>query len=494
MTSSTHNDRRNPQQFELSNQTVLVLLLLILVAGVTLLATMIFRDLHWRVTVFIAATAATAALFCWVTRNTTCWDIFHPSWGLLLLLALYSIASGLYIERNGRTYYGEPLIEGVYWRYYIACWMAQLGVCFGLALKVVSSSESFKNSIRTVGTNNLINRQLLVFAIIVCVACLPWLLPKLNFLSVKSYRETALSVRVERLGNDTAGIMEVATQYIPVTLMLIVCIGAMFRQSTPIAWRIISAALVGAYFVTGFLGGERYTVLYCGLFLTMYWYYRVRPLNPLTVFAVGFSAYVIMNLIPIIRYTANPIEMWQLLTDSLAKDGLSEFELGKSNELLTAVNLARQIQGILLGESELNWGASVVSDVLVWIPRAFYENRPLPTSEKFVEVFYPGVREIGGGYGFFIVQEGHWAFGVLGPAIFMAFFGYFVAMVHAAVMRWRDFDVVVFWYAAVYADLVMASVRSGIIGSIKAAMLHSVPFFAIALMLFAVRVLRPIAK
>ena len=97
----------------------------------------------------------------------------------------------------------------------------------------------------------------------------------------------------------------------------------------------------------------------------------------------------------------------------------------------------------------------------------------------FVDVFYPGVREKGGGYGFFIIQEGYWALGLPGCFLFMAFFGFMVERVHALAMRFRQLEFAIFWYAAVYADLVMASVRSGVVGSFKAALLHSAPFFLV---------------
>jgi hypothetical protein len=209
--------------------------------------------------------------------------------------------------------------------------------------------------------------------------------------------------------------------------------------------------------------------------------YWIKPLPWLLIICGGFFAYVLMNLIPIIRYTSDPVLMVRIFLDVVQSNGFADFSLGNSNELLTATNLFRQIQGQLLGETSLNYGMSIINDLLVWIPRPFFPGqRPLPSSEMFVEVFYPGVRDSGGGYGFFIIQEGYWAFGALGCLVFMAAFGFLVDLVHALVMRYRHLEMAIFWYAAVYADMVMASVRSGIVAPFKSALLlHSMPFFLV---------------
>ena len=72
------------------------------------------------------------------------------------------------------------------------------------------------------------------------------------------------------------------------------------------------------------------------------------------------------------------------------------------------------ITGIRAGRTSYTYGSSVITEFLVFIPRAVYPNRPLPLSERFVDIFYPGVREAGGGHGSFYLQEGYWALGVPG--------------------------------------------------------------------------------
>ena len=444
-----------------------------------MVALVALQDEPWRVSLFVCAYAAVVAVFFACSRGQKTWDLLHPAPGLFLLILLYALSSALFAEAQETTYYGEPLIEGVYWRYYAACLLGVAGLAAGLYVGgLLRPARTVKSSHQS-AENDALNRIMLRTVVVLCLLTFPWVFGKLNFLAVKAYREVALSVRVERLADEAAGIFEVLTVYLPVTLMLVVCVRFMRSVSAPLIARLTGAAIFLAYLATGFLAGERYTILFCGILVVVYQHYWVKPITPSAALVGGAFAYLLMNLIPIVRYTSDPLLMIQIFTDVVQRDGLDEFSLGKSNELLTATNLHRQIQGLMLGEAPYNYGLSILTDLLAWIPRLVYPNRPLPSSEQFVDVFYPGVRETGGGYGFFIIQEGYWALGLVGCFLFMALFGFLVERVHALAMRFRHLEFAILWYAAVYADLVMASVRSGIVGSFKAALLHSAPFILI---------------
>jgi oligosaccharide repeat unit polymerase len=114
--------------------------------------------------------------------------------------------------------------------------------------------------------------------------------------------------------------------------------------------------------------------------------------------------------------------------------------------------------------------------MLVFIPRAFFPDRPLPLGELFVETFYPGVRDEGGGYGFFILQEGYWSFGIVGVFAFMFLYGWCTNKIYQLFTKYRNFDIVVLWYASIYSVMVIAAVRSGILISLKTILMNSLPF------------------
>ena len=445
-----------------------------------LVTLVMLREYHWRLSLYVCAYCAIVALFFQLTRERGTWDILHPAPGLMLLLLLYSLASGLFGESRGSTYFGEPLLEEVYWRYYLACVLGLLGLVAGISAGIARGKWALAPAAPVADVGSELNRIMLVTALVLCALTFPWIWDKLDFLTVRAYREVALTLRVERLANELSGVIDVLTLYLPLTLMLAVCVRCIQSSATPVLGRLMAVAVFAAYFATGFLGGERYTILFCAILLLAYRHYHVQPLPVTWVLAWAITAYLLMNLIPILRYTSDPALMTRIFLEVVERDGLAEFSLGNSNELLTATNLFRQIQGQLLGETSFNYGASIINDLLVWIPRPlFLGERPLPTSEQFVDVFYPGIREIGGGYGFFIIQEGYWALGLAGCFIFMAFFGFIVERVHALAMQFRELEFATLWYAAVYADLVMASVRSGVVGSFKSALLHSAPFMLV---------------
>ena len=139
----------------------------------------------------------------------------------------------------------------------------------------------------------------------------------------------------------------------------------------------------------------------------------------------------------------------------------------------------RQIKGINDGETSYTYGLSVINEILVFIPRAIFPNRPLPLSEKFVETYYPGVRDMGGGYGFFCLQEGHWAFGIFGIFVFMFFYGKVVQKLYLIFLASDNSLIANFVYSQAYFCLVVVAVRSGIIGNFKALLMNLIPFIII---------------
>ena len=446
-----------------------------------------------RLPLFVSGFALIAFACFAYTRAGHGFDVLHPCYGLFLLLFLYAFSSALFIETEGTTYFGEALLAEVYPRYYATCMAGAGGLACGLALRRFSGVVQTAVWPVPEAANVDLRRTMLWCCLALCILFLPWIAPKFSFWSVRSYYEVALSSRVERLGDDSLGTVDVLTLYLPIVLLLAVCAWAM--QDAALAWwqRLLALAAFVAYAATGFLAGERYTILYCGLVFFAYRHFRIAPIRASHALLVGVAAYFLMNLIPILRGSSDPVQMWRALQDNIAARGLSDFSLTYSGELATATNLARHIQGILTGESEFNFGGTVMNDLLVWIPRILYPDRPLPSSELFVETFYPGVRDRGGGYGFFILQEGYWAFGIPGAFVFMAAFGWAVDGLYRVMWRWQRYDLVVFLYAAIYADVVMAAVRSGILGSFKAAMLHAVPF-AFVLLVHRLRTRRKAAS
>jgi oligosaccharide repeat unit polymerase len=253
-----------------------------------------------------------------------------------------------------------------------------------------------------------------------------------------------------------------------------------FRQRS---LRLLGLGIFLTYIIANTLAGWRGAVVAALLIPLFYYHYRIKPLGVRAALVGGLVIYVFVNALSVVRVSSNPIEMIQLMRDNIGSNGLKFASLSSSGELMVGNNLVRLISGIQSGETEFTHGRSVLDGVLVLVPRALYPNRPLALSEEFVEVFYPGVLESGGGRGLFILQDGYWAFGVFGVFVSMVLYGWLVQAIYVRFMRGLSSDLAVLCYSAVYGALVLAAVRTGVISSLKGAFVDSIPFIILWILL-----------
>jgi oligosaccharide repeat unit polymerase len=96
-------------------------------------------------------------------------------------------------------------------------------------------------------------------------------------------------------------------------------------------------------------------------------------------------------------------------------------------------------------------------------------------AERYVSTFYPGVLESGGGYGFFYIMEGYWAFGFVGVFLTMGIYGGLLNVFY----RWcrvnMNCDAMAILYGIAIYPLAMYAVRSGLIISIKTMLMDVLP-------------------
>jgi oligosaccharide repeat unit polymerase len=168
------------------------------------------------------------------------------------------------------------------------------------------------------------------------------------------------------------------------------------------------------------------------------------------------------------------------VTEQIGTEGYGFLEVSGSGELQTSTNLVRLIVGIDTGEDAYRWGMVTLSNILSVVPRAIWPDRPLTGAELFVETFYPGVLESGGGYGCFIFQDPYWDFGFLG--VFAFAFGLALAMrkFYVGLILNNGSPFWVLLYTIVYSNMVIAVVRSGIYAGIKNSLISVVPLLLIS--------------
>lgn len=402
-------------------------------------------------------------------------DLLNPLLMFLLVLYLYSVSSGIYVDANGVTYAGDVIEDEVRYRFYVACLIG--AAAFGGGF-VAARYHPAIGPHASAKMGDEVSKLFPVTCIALGIlASLPYardVLAYFNPLEVSGYAEWALESRLARFEDAAAGLRDVISYYLPVVLLLAGSTALALTEG-PLLRRTAAAAVVVAYLATNTLAGKRGVVVDAAIPLVIFFHYRVRRIRLREFAAVLVCGYLFINLMSIARVSSDPLEMARLVMDAVASTGPRLLGIAATSELWTAMNLHRLIDGIASGETHFTFGASLISEWTTLIPRFLYPDRPLTLAEEFVNVFYPGLLESGGGMGLFILQEGYWALGMIGVAITMVGFGYLVATLYQLLLAYRDSAVAVLLYGFVYSPLVLSSVRGGITGSAKSAALAVVP-------------------
>jgi oligosaccharide repeat unit polymerase len=244
--------------------------------------------------------------------------------------------------------------------------------------------------------------------------------------------------------------------------------------------KLVGVSIFGTYILTNTLAGWRGVVISAAVIPLVFYHYRVKRISKTKAVIVLVLAYLFINGLSVVRFTSDPKQMLDAMREEILDQSFRFADLKSSGELLVGTNLMRLISGLEDGITDFTYGSSVVTELLVFVPRAIYPNRPLPLSEKFVYVFYPHIYSSGGGYGFFILQEGFWAFGLVGVFLFLFIYGWSVQVVYQWFKKNMQYDCVALLYSGIYFSLVLNSVRTGLIVSYKSALMNALPFLLLA--------------
>ncbi|MBU5636063.1 oligosaccharide repeat unit polymerase [Geomonas sp. Red69] len=442
-----------------------------------------------RLTAFVINYILTSSIFLIVYHRKNKTDLLSPVIGFVVLLFLYSVASAVDVETNLTTYYGDYISDDTLTQYYAICLIGLSGLMLGiLAVKTEISSKVHLK----LPSNRLIRQCIIAMGIVLGAVFAVNLTDFFDFLHIKSYGEMALISRVEKMKDSTAGLVEVFTQKIPIAYILSSATILMFKRHWLL--RLVGFTIIVDYLVVNTLSGWRGLVISAAVTVFAYYHYRVREIKLRTGIMIGSFLYLFMNVMSIVRVTSNPLEMLSVFWDYFSVYGAKFLQLSSSGELIVGENLMRLIQGISDGETHFSYGWSIITELMVFMPRIFFDERPLPLNEQFVEVFYPGVREIGGGYGFFFLQEGYWAFGAVGVFIFMFCYGLITQKIYQKFRKYCNNDLVLLSYGGIYYALVISSVRNGILGSVKATLMSLIPFVIVYVALKVFRSLKAASR
>ncbi len=434
----------------------------------------VFVSLYWIVGL---------VFYYWYARlSSDPLDPLSPGFVLVMVLFLYAAAPGLYVERRGHTYLGDVIPPSVLNQYYVACLLGLLGLAIGVsgARRHRRAAEAPRTIWLLAPSDACVQRVLSYVAVFLAIVSFPFIVSGFDFFQVPSYSERAMELRLEWRDNVQSGVLAVVSRDVPTALILAAACLLVIRSRS--LWvRGMCLLLFAAYIATNTLAGWRGIVISALLMPVVFYHYRVRPLRLWSVAILALLGYLITSGLALVRQTSDARQMMQVMSDEVRTEGMNFAKLDSSGELMVGGNLMTLIQGINDGSVELTYGKSLVTEFATFIPRSLYPDRPLTLGEQFAREFSPTTHDAGGGFGFFCVMEGYWAFGYVGTFVFMLVFGWSVERVYQWFMRNMTRDVTALWYHGVFVMLVLVSVRNGIIGTYKLALMNSLPFLVLAL-------------
>lgn len=402
-------------------------------------------------------------------------DLFCPLLMFPLIMYLYAVSSGYYVDVNGVTYTGDPISGKTRYLFYATCLSGVISFVAGVLIADRHPVTYTPLVCRLSSVpEHIYPRVCLALGVTMALVSSSEVIANFNIFNVSGYSEWAFESRIDRQANVAAGLRDVLTFYMPVVLLLAGSIAMALTYNNP-AVRVVAVAVLAAYLLTNTLAGKRGVVVEAAIPIVLFFHYKVRRVKAQEFAAVIAMGYLFVNLMAVARVSSDPLQMARLVWDAVLDGGFGLLGIAATSELWTAMNLHRLIEGIAATETGFTYGLSVLDEWSTLLPRFIYPGRPLTLSEQYANVFYPGLLEAGGGMGLFILQEGYWALGIIGVFVTMLGFGYVVQTIYSAFLFNVRSTIAVLLYGFAYAPLVMSSVRSGITGSFKSALLAVLP-------------------
>lgn len=434
---------------------------------------------------FSIAYWAAAGLALFALRRGGSIDLLSPLPGLLVLLYLYSLASGLLVDAFGATPFGDPISPSTRGRFYVVCLVGAIGLVLGSWLADIrAAGGAARDGISRYLPPRVLRNLCWVLGAVTSVVFFSDVSPRFGLSELQSYSATALERRVVRFGDATAGTREFASVYVPVTLLLSASVMTIATSRNKAAAG-FSLLVIGSYMVANSLAGSRRFVMEALVLCLVVLHYRWKRIGLPLALVLGASAYLFVNVLSVARVSSDPVAMLEAVADHWQDFGPEFLALTSSGELLTGANLHRLMEGLDDGDTTYTYGQSIVDEMLVFVPQTLMEDRPLPLAERFVDVFYPGVRERGAGYGFFILQEGFWALGMAGVLVTMIIYSYGIQRFYSWCIHDRGDLIFVLVYGLCYGSLVLSSVRIGMLAAVKSSLMTVAPLLVAILVTLA---------
>lgn len=402
---------------------------------------------------------------------------------LFVLIFIYSLSVPFYFNVHGSTYYGEEYSESNYFSYYLTC----LGSLFSLTItdiifikkyKILSSIKYSPLILSSYTTLTLVILFLFFFLIKIS---------SFNIFNVISYSENALLPRELARTNKFSGIEDIFFEQIPFFFIFTTTFLLIWKKGfVRFVWILIAFYIIAI----AFLSGSRGYILQVILPFVIFIFYRNKNFKSFYIFIFFLIGIAFSNFIEVFR-SISVFEVKDLF-DLFTENSFNlKYIIASSGELAVSVNLLKLIKEIDISSELFQYGLSFLEQLSTFVPNAFLPFRPLIASEKFVYLFYNNVYNIGGGYGFFILQDGYWDFGILGSMFSMSFFLVLLNFIFLFLYKkFKEGSVIHFFLFVLFIkNLVIFSVRSGIIASLKALWIDLIPLFVFFILIYFLNLL-----
>ena len=233
--------------------------------------------------------------------------------------------------------------------------------------------------------------------------------------------------------------------------------------------------IIAAYY---FKGGSKGILIYAMCILLIYINYRVKQLNWIFISIVFILMMAIFSVFSHVRYVSDIGAMLEIGLQLIREDAFILLPVAFGEFTGPPGTLINIIQAI---ESNLNlytYGKTWINELLVYIPYFIFPDRPLPTSELYMEIFMPNAPR-GSGEGWFIISDGYWSFGQIGVFFIMFLYGLMLKFVYYYFTQNKDKSYALLVYPYIYFLLVITSVRTGFFGTMKLFLMYMIIMYAI---------------
>lgn len=241
---------------------------------------------------------------------------------------------------------------------------------------------------------------------------------------------------------------------------------------------VLDIFLYAIYGVYAFASGYRVTLIYLVVTVLAFFNYRRGRLKFVTIGIIACLGIFLLIALGHLRAESNIFDMLKMFNAG----GARYFKLSSSGEFVNTVGtFITYINEISLGKYNFNFGYSWIVELLMFVPTFIWPNRPLPLPQQYMKDFFPNALE-GTGHGWFILNDGYMAFGIIGIALEMFLLGLILAKAYKFFMNHQRNPLKMVMYSTMLYYIVIM-IRNSFLGSLKNYLLFIIPLIIIDILL-----------